>query len=63
MEPKKKLTRDVDNKIIAGVIAGFAHYYHQDVTLFRLLAIFGIVLTGLFPGVFLYIIAWLIMPA
>jgi len=59
----KKLTRDVNNKIIAGVVAGFARYFGHDVTLWRLVVIVGFVVTGLMPGLLLYVIAWIIMPA
>ena len=58
----KKLTRDTDNKLIAGVVAGIAKYFGHDVTLWRLAVVLGFVLTGLMPGLLLYIVAWIIMP-
>lgn len=48
--------------MIAGVLAGLARYFDQDPVLFRLLAIVILIITGIFPGAFLYFIAWLIMP-
>lgn len=62
MSVKKKLTRDVDNQLIAGVIAGLANYFEQDITLWRLGAALLLVATGGFPGIILYILAWIIMP-
>jgi len=58
----KKLTRDFENKMIAGVVAGLAKYFEHDVTLWRLAVVLGFVLTGIMPGLLLYIIAWIIMP-
>lgn len=58
----KKLTRDISNKMIAGVVAGVAKYFGHDVTLWRLAVILGFILTGFMPGILLYIIAWIIMP-
>ena len=57
----KKLTRS-NNKLIAGVVAGFAEYFNQDILLFRLLFILFLFLTGLFPGVLFYLVAWVLMP-
>ena len=59
---QKKLTRDIDNKMIAGVVAGMAKFFAHDVTLWRLAVVCGFVLTGIMPGLLLYIIAWIIMP-
>ena len=59
---RKRLERNTDKALIAGVIAGLADYFDQDTTLLRLAAVVLIVLTGFFPGVFLYIVAWIIMP-
>lgn len=48
--------------MIAGVVAGLAEYFNQDATLWRLAAVLLILLTGFFPGVVLYLIAWIIVP-
>lgn len=58
----KKLTRIPSKGITGGVIAGFAEYFSVDVTLLRVIFIFFVLVTGLFPGVFGYIIALIIMP-
>ena len=58
----KKLTRST-NKILAGVCGGIAEYFDVDPTLVRAIyAILAIFTTG-FPGLLLYIILMLIMPA
>ena len=59
---KKRLQRDEEKAVISGVLAGMANYYEQDPVLFRIAAIAFLLLTGIFPGVLLYIIAWIIVP-
>jgi len=59
---KKKLTRNTQNQIIAGVFSGLADYTNQDATLYRVLAVVGLILTGFFPGVVLYVVAWVMIP-
>lgn len=61
MEPKK-LTRSRNNRWLGGVIGGFAAYLGVDATLLRILAIIGLLITGLMPGALLYAIGWVIMP-
>lgn len=62
MAVEKKLTRS-SNKILAGVCGGIAEYFDVDPTLVRAIyAILAIFTTG-FPGLLLYIILMLIMPA
>ena len=59
---EKKLTRST-NKVLAGVCGGIAEYFDVDPTLVRAIyAILAIFTTG-FPGLLLYIILMLIMPA
>ena len=59
---EKKLTRSA-NKVLAGVCGGIADYFDVDPTLVRAIyAILAIFTTG-FPGLLLYIILMLIMPA
>lgn len=59
---EKKLVRST-NKILAGVCGGIAEYFDVDATLVRAIyAILAIFTTG-FPGLLLYLILMLIMPA
>ena len=59
---EKKLMRS-SNKILAGVCGGIAEYFDVDPTLIRVIyAILAVFTTG-FPGLLLYLILMLIMPA
>lgn len=57
----KKLIRS-NNKMLAGVCAGIAEYLGWDPTLVRLAYFFLSVFTAGFPGVFAYIVLWIVMP-
>jgi phage shock protein C len=60
--PRKELVRPRHNRRIAGVCAGLAEYMSMDVTLMRLLWAIVAVMTGIFPGLIAYVVAWIIMP-
>ncbi len=62
MTEQKKLYKDADNKIFAGVAAGLADYADMDATLMRLLVLAAIIFSGIVPGLIFYIVAALIMP-
>ena len=57
---EKRLTRDVNNKKIAGVCAGIANYFDLDPTLVRVIWILLVYVAG--TGVLAYLIAWAVMP-
>ncbi|MDY5786107.1 MULTISPECIES: PspC domain-containing protein [unclassified Corynebacterium] len=57
----KKLTRSLTDRWIAGVCGGIAQRYNIDATLVRL-GFVALSLTGFFPGIIAYIVAWVIMP-
>ena len=59
---KKKLYRNVEDKLVAGVLSGLADYYDQDAVFFRLAFIVLLILTGFMPGVLIYVIAMVIIP-
>ncbi len=59
---KKRLERTKETAVVAGVVAGLARYFDQDPTLFRLGAIFFLILTGVFPGLLMYLLAWIVVP-
>ena len=58
----RPLRLDKANKKIAGVCSGFARYFEIDVTLMRVLWLAMTIITGGL-GFFVYLAAWLIMPA
>lgn len=59
---QKKLVRS-NNKIVAGVCSGIAEYFEIDPTLVRIIYAALTIFSAAFPGVLLYIIMLLIMPA
>ncbi|MEK7638907.1 MAG: PspC domain-containing protein [Patescibacteria group bacterium] len=59
---KKRLERDQEKAVVSGVLAGLANYFDQDPALFRLAAVVFLIVTGFFPGLLFYLVAWVIMP-
>jgi phage shock protein PspC (stress-responsive transcriptional regulator) len=59
----KKVTRDTQKAVVGGVAGGLARYYGQDPLLFRLGAIFALIITGVLPMILFYLIAWVFIPA
>jgi len=62
MAEPKKLYKDPNNKIVAGVASGLAEYVGMDVTLMRLLFLAVILFSGIVPGLILYVAAAIMMP-
>lgn len=60
MRTGKKLYRDIDNKVFAGVCAGLAAYFQIDVTIIRVIFVVVFILGG--SALLAYIILWVIMP-
>jgi phage shock protein PspC (stress-responsive transcriptional regulator) len=58
----KKLYKSRSVKTIAGVCGGLEEYFNIDVTIIRLIWVAITIATGVFPGVFAYIAAALIIP-
>jgi phage shock protein PspC (stress-responsive transcriptional regulator) len=56
----KRLFRDTDAAMLAGVAAGLANYFGVDVLLIRLLFVIGTFIGGW--GILIYIILWLLVP-
>lgn len=59
----KKLYKSNKDKVLSGVIGGLGEYFEIDSTLLRLGFIVFLLITGVFPGVLLYIAAALIIPS
>lgn len=59
---QKKLYRNTDDKMIAGVLSGVADYFGWDVTLVRLGFVGLMLITRIFPLTILYILAAFIIP-
>ena len=58
----KTLTRS-NNKMIGGVCAGIAEYFNLDPTLIRVAYVTLSIFSAGFPGLLLYILLLIIMPA
>ena len=58
----KKLYKSDHDQIIDGIIAGVGEYYTIDPTILRLAFIIIVLFTGVFPGIFAYIIALFVVP-
>jgi len=58
---KRLYLSDTDKKL-AGVCGGIAEYLEIDPTIARLLVVVLDLLTGVIPGLFVYLVAWMIMP-
>src|SRR6267142_4689130 len=58
----KKLIRPRADRKIAGVCAGMGHYLDLDVTLVRLVWVLVTIMAGIFPGVVVYVLAWIVIP-
>ncbi len=57
-----KLMRSRGDRKIAGVCAGVAEHLGMDTSLVRILWVFLVLASGFFPGIFAYILAWIIIP-
>jgi len=60
-EPKK-LYRSRSERMIAGVCGGMGKYLNLDATVIRLLFVLFIHLTGVVPGLILYLILMFVVP-
>jgi len=58
----KRLYRSRKDEKIAGICGGLGEFFNIDPTLIRLLVIFITIATGIFPMIFTYIIAWVVIP-
>lgn len=57
---QKRLFRDTEHGMIAGVAAGLANFFGIDAAIVRLLFVLGVVTGGW--GIVLYIVLWLVVP-
>ena len=60
--PERRLRRSPDRKVLGGVIGGLAEYFDRDPALLRLLYILVSVISAAFPGIFVYLILWIVIP-
>ena len=60
MSNKKRLERDLQNKVLGGVCSGLGNYFDMDPTFWRVL-FFILFLVGC-SGLLIYVILWIAMP-
>jgi len=58
----KRLYRSSRNSMIGGVCGGLAEYLGLDPALVRLGYVLLSIISVAFPGILVYIIAWLVIP-
>lgn len=56
----KKLYRNTNEQMIAGVCSGLADYFNMDVTVVRLIFVLLFFLGG--NGILIYILLWILTP-
>lgn len=57
------LRRSSSDRMIAGVVGGVARYFGMDATVARIAFVVLSIISVAFPGLLVYIILWVIMPA
>ena len=57
------LARSTQHKMIGGVCGGLAEWLGWDPTLVRILYVLGSFFSAAFPGIIVYLILWVVMPA
>ncbi|MDE7115754.1 MAG: PspC domain-containing protein, partial [Muribaculaceae bacterium] len=60
--PRKRLYRNLNNKVLGGVFGGLSTYLGWDANIMRLLYVALCIATYVWPLVLLYLIAWMIIP-
>ncbi len=58
----KRLFRSKENKVFAGICGGLGEYFEVDPVVIRLFSLLIIVLSGVLPGVVVYLLALTIVP-
>jgi phage shock protein PspC (stress-responsive transcriptional regulator) len=57
------LKRSRRQRVIAGVCGGLAEWLGWNVTVVRVLYVVVSLLSAAFPGILVYVILWIVMPA
>lgn len=61
-EPLPGLLRSRDSRILAGICGGFAEWLGWNPTLVRILFVIVSLASAAFPGLIVYLVAWVLMP-
>jgi phage shock protein PspC (stress-responsive transcriptional regulator) len=57
------LRRSREKRVLAGVMGGIAEHFDLNVTLLRLLYVIVSIASAAFPGILVYLLLWLLIPA
>lgn len=57
------LLRSTENRMLAGICGGFAEWLGWDPTLVRITFVLVSALSAAFPGILVYLVAWVVMPS
>jgi phage shock protein PspC (stress-responsive transcriptional regulator) len=57
------LRRSRDKRVVAGVMGGIAEHFDLNVTLLRILYVIVSIASAAFPGILVYLLLWLLIPA
>jgi phage shock protein PspC (stress-responsive transcriptional regulator) len=63
MTTERGLVRSERDRMIGGVIGGLAERFDMDATLLRVIYVVGSALSAAFPGILVYLLLWVAMPA
>jgi len=57
---ERKIYRDTDEAMVAGVCSGLSHYLKMDVSILRIVAVLSVLLGG--SGLIAYLVLWIAIP-
>lgn len=61
-DSREPLRRSRTDRMIGGVIGGLAKYLDIDVSLARVAYVVLSIMSAAFPGILIYIVAWILIP-
>lgn len=61
-EQQRRLYRSSTDRYLAGVLGGFAQYFHVKSTILRVIYVILTAISGIFPGILIYFMMALIIP-
>lgn len=57
------LRRSSDDRMVAGVLGGLAKHFALSATLLRIVYVLVSIISAAFPGIIVYVILWIVIPA
>ncbi|MCA1798449.1 MAG: PspC domain-containing protein [Xanthomonadaceae bacterium] len=58
----RPMRRSQSNRMIGGVLGGVAQHFGWDATVLRVVYVVVSILSVAFPGILIYLLAWLLIP-